>query len=168
MFNKIFNFFNFKKGVPFDPKLIERFNNDHSKLVNIAVEIKHRAKDTKSPMLIKSLLKTLKNELFIHFIHEEKTLYKYLNALYKNDKDNKELVQEFNSSMHDIQKVVEEFMEEYTSDRAIYNEKFISRFDKIIDALLKRIDTEENHLYSLYNKKIKVINVNEFDNIKEV
>jgi hemerythrin-like domain-containing protein len=108
------------------------------------------------------MLKTLKVELFAHFAHEEKTLYKYLDALYKNDEDNRELVKEFNKSMHDIQIFVEDFMEKYTDSAVNYDDEFIKDFDGLVEALAKRIDTEENHLYSLYNKKIKTIDESEF------
>jgi len=164
MLSKFLGFFNFtfKRGVPFDPKLIEKFNGDHRKLVSIAVDIKQQASDTKNKQLVRSMLKTLKVELFAHFAHEEKTLYKYLDALYKNDEDNRELVKEFNKSMHDIQIFVEDFMEKYTDSAVHYDDEFIKDFDGLVEALAKRIDTEENHLYSLYNKKIKTIDEGEF------
>jgi len=159
--------FTFKKGVPFDPELIEKFNGDHRKLVSIAMEIKHQVDDGANRGLIRSLLKTLKVELFMHFAQEEKTLYKYLNALYKNDEINKDVVEEFNKSMHDIQKFVEDFMNEYTSDVVEFGDKFKEDFSALVEALAKRIDTEENHLYSLYNKKIKVIDESEFNKIEK-
>jgi len=166
MISKLFNFFKFKKGVPFDPKLIAEFNQDHKNLVKLALEIKQLAENETSPLLIKNQLKTLKVEILVHFLHEEKTLYKYLNALYKNDEDNRELVEDFNQSMHKIQSQVENFMETYTSSYAKYDEKFISDFNGVVLLLAKRIETEEKYLYSLYNEKIKTIGSNEFSKIK--
>ncbi len=165
MFSKILNFFKFKKGVPFDPKLIEQFNGDHRKLVSIAMEIKEQINENNNnKQLIRSLLKTLKVELFHHFAQEEKTLYKYLLILYKNDIDNKELVEEFNSSMHEIQSAVEDFMETYTDRFVVYDAQFAKDFNGIVEALANRIDVEENHLYSLYNKRIKTIDEKEIIN----
>ena len=155
MFNKFFSFFTFKKGVPFDPKLIAKFNNDHIQLVNIAMDIKHKAEEKYAPALIRSALIDLKVELLMHFKEEEETLYKYLNVLYKDDEDKREIVQEFNDSMYAIEDVAKTFMEKYThlSKNSSYGENFLTDLDAIIAALAHRIDTEENHLYSLYNKK---------------
>ena len=36
--------FKFKRGEPFDPKLIHQFHKDHQKLVSIALDIKNQAK----------------------------------------------------------------------------------------------------------------------------
>jgi len=155
MLSKFFSFFSFKKGEPFDPKLIAKFNDDHVHLVNIAMDIKHKAQENSSPNLIRSALLDLKVELLTHFQEEEATLYKYLTVLYKDDEDRREIVQEFNDSMYAIEDVVKTFMEKYThlSRNKHYGEEFLSDFDAIITALAHRIDTEEHHLYSLYNKK---------------
>ena len=167
MLNRFFKFiFKFKQGEPFDPKLIHQFHKDHQKLVSIALDIKHQTKRGGNDILIKTLLKTLKVEILIHFAHEEKTLYKYLNVLYKNDTANKALVDEFNTSMHKIQDVVEKFMDKYTVLNVKYDENFSIQLDNIIDALANRIDTEENHLYTLYNKKITNINDKDFQKIE--
>ena len=156
MFNKFFSFFTFKKGVPFDPKLIAKFNNDHIQLVNIAMDIKHKVEEKHAPALIRSRLIDLKVELIMHFKEEEETLYKYLSVLYKDDEDKREIVQEFNDSMYAIENVAKTFMEKYTHlsrNNNSYGEKFLTDLNAIIAALAHRIDTEENHLYSLYNKK---------------
>lgn len=166
MINKFFNIFKFKKGIPFDPKLIEGFHNDHRNLVKLAFEIKELAKYSDSPVLLRTLLRTFKTEILVHFLQEEKVLYKYLNSLYKNDEENKEIVEEFNLSMHKIQTKVENFIEMYTSTHIIsYEQEFLDDFDEVVLLLAKRIETEEKYLYSLYNKKIKTIGEKEFNQI---
>jgi len=166
MLSKFFNLFKFKRGVPFNPKLIQEFHQNHEDLVKLALDIKKLAESSESAVLIRTQLKTLKVEIFAHFLHEEKTLYKYLRALYKHDNDHRELVDDFNQSMHKIQEQVEAFMEKYTSSNARYDANFTKSFNSVVMLLAKRIETEEKYLYSLYNKKIKTIDDREFNRIK--
>jgi len=155
MLSKFFSFFTFKKGEPFDPKLIAKFNGDHVELVNIAMDIKHKAQEEYPANVVRSALLDLKVGLLTHFQEEEATLYKYLTVLYKDDEDKREIVQEFNDSMYAIEDSVKLFMEKYTplSKNMNYSGEFLTDFDALISALAHRIDTEEHHLYSLYNKK---------------
>jgi len=166
MLQKFFNFFKFKKGVPFDPKLIAKFNQDHKKLVTIAMQIQEQIDGKHSNALIRSLLKTLQSEIYTHFKEEEETLYKYLTILYKNDTEKKGLVQEFNNSMYAIKDAVESFMEKYTHKEASYSREFASEFGGIVTALATRIETEEKKLYSLYNEKIQTIDEKEIRDVK--
>ncbi|SFV52674.1 hypothetical protein MNB_SM-5-1493 [hydrothermal vent metagenome] len=166
MLQKFFNFFKFKKGVPFDPKLIAKFNHDHKKLVTIAMQIQEQIDGKHSNALIRSLLKSLRSEIYKHFQEEEETLYKYLTILYKNDTERKELVQGFNDSMYAIKDGVESFMNKYTQKEANYGREFAEEFGEIVKALGTRIETEEKKLYSLYNEKIETIDEKEIRDVK--
>lgn len=146
----LFSWFNDKHGSRFryDKSLIKEYKKDHQKLVKILAKVRSETK----PESIKKNLDIFKVEILGHLLSEDVRLYKYLKDYYKNDEDTLSLILEYEKSIKEIQKVVINFLDTYTSKSVKFDDIFKTELEGIISALLARVETEEKTLYSLYKK----------------
>jgi len=141
-----------KSRVPaYDARLISKFHNEHKELVArigmIQKEIDDGALHTRK---IKKLLQFLKMELLGHFMEEDIKLYWYLKDYYKDDESALGIVKSFESSIKDIQKEIMHFFDYYSKDEIALDTQFIQKFEKIVEKLSIRVNSEEKNLYTLY------------------
>lgn len=138
---------------PYDAKLIAKFHKEHKNLVSHIGAI-HKAMDGGGlgTGKVKKLLQSLKMELLGHFMEEDIKLYWYLKDYYKENDNALRVVKSFESSIKEIQKDVMYFFDYYSQDEVALDDEYIQKFERIVEALSSRINSEEENLYTLYIK----------------
>lgn len=137
--------------IRYNPNLINKLKTDHQALLGIYGEIK-AAFDASNYPLVTEKLKALKSGFMDHILVENVSLYVYMKSSFHDDEGNLELVQGFRSEMDGIGKVVRAFLLKY--EMIGVDEDLASSFGHdlagIGEALVARIEREENTLYPLY------------------
>jgi hemerythrin-like domain-containing protein len=139
------------KGLGFDSKLIKKLHKDHEKLLKNITKISEYLEADKEKKA-KTLLKQLKTEILNHFMEEDIKLYRYMKKYYDKDKTNLNIVKNFEISLKTTQNDIIHFLDTYTQEEKVLDEDFKTNFNTIINNLNKRIETEEQSLYTLYIK----------------
>lgn len=133
----------------------KRFRDDHTKLLSISSEISENlninALSTNARKM-KSLISDLLSYLNIHLLVEDKALYPRL-IQYPNKQIQESVKKSIEESGH-IKDVINKYKQKWISSIEIQNDpdNFIKETNKLLDALLKRIEKEDNHLYDLVDK----------------
>jgi len=135
-------------GFDYDKNLIKGFKKEHKKLVSTLTKIINEKNEKK----IKKLFIIFRTDLLGHLLSEDVRLYKYLREHYKNNQNTLTLILEYEESIKGIQKVVLSFINFYMQPNARFDNIFKTKLNDIVGALLSRIETEENNLYTLYVK----------------
>lgn len=137
--------------IRYAPDLIDKLKGDHRVLLGTYGEIKV-AFDTGDYTLVTEKLKAFKIGLMDHLLTENVRLYIYLAHSFASDETNGDLVKGFRGEMDQIAKVVMAFLTRYETigiDKALAA-PFGADLEAIGEALVARIEREENTLYPLY------------------
>ncbi len=126
------------------------FRDQHDDLLKIASEISaHLNVDelTKDASEVRSLLSKLLGKLGVHLSMEDKTLYPKL--LEHSDERVKSMAKRFIDEMGGIGEAVKAYKGKWSSPVQIQKDPsdFIEQTKGIFDALVKRIEKENNELY---------------------
>ncbi len=140
-----------KTTVPYNSRLIQKFEKDHKKIVQLAGKIA-QAIEEKNRKEITESLKNFKVALLGHFMEEDTALYQYLKEYYKDNPSVYELILEFYSSIKEIQQKLLDFLNKYTREDIRYDSMFEREFQEIVKTLATRVESEETSLYTLYVK----------------
>lgn len=138
-------------SIYYDPELIPKLKKDHSDLLNMYNRIDTALSKEKFES-IPQLLSEFRSGLQAHLLVENVRLYVYLRHQLATNMETADLINGFSREMEDIGRVVMGFIRKY-SDSAIDATNvaaFTQEFKGIGAALVKRIQREENDLYSLY------------------
>lgn len=138
-------------SIRYEPELIPKLKNDHASLLTIWGNMA-KALDKGDAKTISGLLSKFKSALNNHLLTENVKLYVYLTQHLADDPYNSEIIKEFRSEMNTIGRTVTTFLRTYTS-RPIKDcelDEFRTQFEAIGEALVDRIEREENTLYELY------------------
>jgi len=136
---------------PYDARLIAKFHNEHKNLVShIGLIQKAIDEGALGTGKVKKLLKSLKMELLGHFMEEDIKLYWYLKDYYKEDDNALSIVKSFENSIKEIQKEIMHFFDYYSQEEVVLDTEFIQKFQKIVEELSVRVNSEEENLYTLY------------------
>ncbi len=136
----------------YDPNLVPSLIADHHVLVGIFGEVGNALKQ-KDSVLLKEKLSEFGNALRGHLLTENIRFYVYLQHSLEGDAENAAIMHDFRKEMQHIGKAVADFLHKYvgTTD---WNDAAWQQFEKDVTqigkVLVKRIQTEENVLYSLY------------------
>ena len=130
--------------------LIERFKNEHKKILEIFRHIKQvRINDPSSVKIILSA----KNIFLNHLEKEDELLYPLLKQQNIKDADKIEIIDYYIAEMVNASKHVTEFFNQYDSVSVDKNQEvFLKDFDKIFSLLVNRIEREETELFILCNQ----------------
>lgn len=135
-----------------NPSLIYQLKNDHKRLLNIYSELYNIFLNSEKHEIVVEKLIQLKVMLEMHINFEDSILYSYLNSKYKNFDDKLSFIKGAKKEMENIIRVAIKFIDN-CSNSELYN-KNRNRFQKelklIGEILMKRIEFEEERLYSLY------------------
>lgn len=136
--------------------LTTNLKNDHRVLLEAAGDLARMIPSAPAPALA-SKLKSIKDSIVSHLSKEDNELYPTVKKLAEKANDHMTLqsVNTFQSSMTLIASTVMKFFTKYGSNEslaAIDRQKFLSEWDGIAAALQRRINSEENGLYRMYDR----------------
>lgn len=138
------------------PNLVKNLKEDHQHLLGLYTGVLENAKSGKYNTIVEGL-KKFKSEFGSHLGAENIKFYGYLEQqLEKNTSESKEM-REFRREMNTIERSVNKFLDKWI-DSGVDNTTslaFLGESEKIANALVQRIQNEEQKLYPIYEKKIE-------------
>lgn len=138
------------------PELVKNLKIDHQHLLGLYTAVLGNAKNQKYESIVEQL-KKFKKEFGSHLSAENIKFYGYLEQqLELNTPESKEM-REFRREMNSIERSVNKFLDKWI-DSGVDNSTslvFLSESEKIANALVQRIENEEQKLYPIYEKKIE-------------
>lgn len=138
--------------IGYSPDLIPRFLDDHKKLLGLITSIVELA-DLGNTRRVAAALSQFSSTLNGHLLQESIKLYIYLQRNLRNDDESKASIARFRKEMGGIAKAVLDFVDKYQSITvwtATNLQEFRADLANIGPVLVKRIESEEADLYSLY------------------
>ena len=130
----------------YQEKLIKDLNKEHQKLFKFYAKILEENN-------LKRKLKLLKKfyyDYHLHILKEDKQLYTHLLIKYKFDDKKYKLIEEKQKEMQGITQFIEDFAKKYSNIEILESEEFQKDLQILGEALTKRVEFEENELYSFY------------------
>jgi regulator of sigma D len=140
-------------SIPFYPKLIDHLEMDHQHLLLLYTDI-NSSLEQKKYALIPGQLHIFKNDLKAHLDTENIKFYGYLEQRLKDQSEEFISLRRFRKEMRAIERTVIKFLDhwiEYGVQADSLNE-FKTEYNAIGAALIKRIESEEKELYTLYSQ----------------
>ena len=138
------------------PDLVKNLKTDHQHLLGLYTAVLENAKTQKYDSIVEQLRK-FKTEFGSHLHAENIKFYGYLEQqLEQNTPESKEM-REFRREMNTIERSVNKFLDKWI-DSGVDNSTslvFLNESEKIANALVQRIENEEQKLYPIYEKKIE-------------
>ncbi len=128
-------------------KLVKKWKKEHEQIVALAHKViaeyqKNNLDGTKK------YLKEL-NELAVDHIMNEDIEFYRLQKDHKNlHDDTGQLIEEFVVTFKSTKVALMKFLTKYTRDDAVLDDQFFKSFNDIVGVLAKRIEFEENNLYT--------------------
>ena len=138
-------------SIPFYPKLIDHLEADHRHLLQLYVQIERNVKNRKYS-LISDQLAGFKEDFVAHLEAENIKFYGFLEQRFKDQSQEFASLRRFRKEMRTIERTVIKFLDhwiEYNVDSTSVNE-FKAQYESIGEALVKRIESEEKELYTMY------------------
>ena len=130
--------------------LIEEFKKEHSEIIEAFKEVKKLGVLTKEGH---SKLMYLLSDLLKHLWHEDERLYPVLRKASEHNKKLEEILSSFINGLGVIHEEVLQFIAKYY--KGDLNSNFHREYERLLNALSKRIKYEENILFSEYEKSNK-------------
>jgi regulator of sigma D len=140
------------RKISYDHQLVPRLKADHQNLLALYTEIKI-ASDNGNYASIPQLLKSFRLVFQTHIAIESVKFYVYLKQHLADNSDLGSFVVDVRREMNEIASALTKFTNTYGSDKGIREEEidiFKRDLDAIGEVFVKRINLEENHLYTLY------------------
>lgn len=149
MYNKLA--FKFKslfitKNSIYQQKLIQELNKEHQHLFNLYVKITEESNLKKKL----NLLKKFYYDYHLHILKEDKQLYTHLLVKYKFQIKQYQFIKQKQEEMKEITNFIENFSKKYNNIQSLQTEDFQQDLKTLGEALTKRVEFEENELYSFY------------------
>ena len=131
--------------------VIEEFKKEHSEIIEAFKEVEELGVLTKEGH---SKLMYLLTDLLKHLWHEDERLYPVLRKASEHNQKLKEILSTFINGLGVIHEEVLEFMSKYY--KGDLNSNFHREYERLFDAINKRIGYEENILYGEYEELNKL------------
>jgi len=128
--------------------LIDTLKGDHKNLVNIYTKI-HKAVEKNNFAQAQSELKNFVHEYNKHILLEDTQLYIALEEKYKDKKQILKTIRSIGKDMNDITRTITFFEKKYKIINNSNKEEFLAELDNIGEVLVKRVEFEEERLYTL-------------------
>lgn len=138
--------------IPYDVSLVPRLKNDHEQLLHLFTHVVQSAQDGEFHR-VKPLMDKFLQVLNAHLLLEYTKLYIYLDYSFKLDEYNHTLICDFRREMTQIGRAVRSFYNKWM-ERRIGPETqsfFLGEAKQIANVLVRRIKTEEERLYEIYD-----------------
>lgn len=140
------------RTIKYDPSLILALKGDHHELIRIYQQIWSEGYEKRDFRKISELLKSFKSNFQAHLIKENVSFYVYLEQSLGGDHHTLQIVKDFRADMNDIANAVVQFCKRYS--REVFTGEMLMDFkrdyEKIGEALTRRVSLEERELYTLY------------------
>ncbi|MFV8783223.1 hemerythrin domain-containing protein [Microbulbifer sp. SA54] len=141
------------RTINYDPSLIMTLKGDHHELVQIYRRVWSEGYEKQDFRKVAALLKTFKSTFQAHLIKENVSFYVYLEQSMAGDSHTLQIVKDFRTDMNDIANAVVQFCKRYS--REVFTGEMLMDFkqdyEKIGEALTRRVSLEERELYTLYH-----------------
>ncbi|SDJ63654.1 hemerythrin domain-containing protein [Microbulbifer yueqingensis] len=140
------------RTINYDPALINALKKDHHELVDVFQRIWSEGYEKRDFRQLAQLLTVFKSNFQAHLIKENVRFYVYLEQALAEDVHTLQIVKDFRTDMNDIANAVVQFCKRYTHEA--FSQEMIRDFkrdyEKIGEALVRRVTLEEKELYTLY------------------
>jgi len=145
-------FFKQNKDLSKNSKKVKKWQGEHRALANYAGKIVD-AYDRGNTKKARKLLDKLQTIALKHLMDEDVTFFELFkkSANAEQDKEILASIKKFRESFIDTKKALFYFFIYYTDEKNELNQIFKDKLDGIIDALVQRIEFEENNLYVMIN-----------------
>lgn len=140
------------RTINYDPALIYALKNDHQDLIRTFQRAWSEGYEQRDFEKVAQLLTQFKSNFQAHLIKENVSFYVYLEQSLTNDVHTLQIVKEFRTDMNDIANAVVQFCKRYSrpSHTQAMLLEFKRDYEKIGEALTRRVSLEEKELYTLY------------------
>lgn len=138
------------------PNLVKNLKEDHQHLLGLYTGVMESAKAQKYDTIVEGL-KKFKSEFGSHLGAENIKFYGYLEQQLEQNTPESKAMREFRREMNTIERSVNKFLDKWI-DSGVDNTTslaFLSESEKVANALVQRIQNEEQKLYPIYEKKIE-------------
>lgn len=138
-------------SIPFYPSLINHLEMDHKHLLDLYTQIAHTL-SSKEYQLITTQLLDFKAALKDHLESENIKFYGYLEQSLKHQTQQFTALRHFRKEMRSIERTVIKFLDYWIENGVdrFSAHQFESEYQTIGAALVKRIESEEKELYTMY------------------
>lgn len=137
------------------PYLVKNLKLDHQQLLSVYTTMLEDAKEGRFEEVVKKLVK-FKVEFGAHLTTENTKFYGYLQQQLKQSSQEFKNMRKFRREMLNIERAVNKFLD-YWIDGGVDKtnvEEFLKQGGDIAGALVKRIESEEEELYPIYEGHI--------------
>jgi hypothetical protein len=133
-------------------KLVKKWKREHEEIVVLATHVlsEYSKNNIKSA---KKLLKKLNIVAVDHMMNEDLEFYKLLKDQKRLTETNEKSIHQFKKSFKNTKLTLMTFLSKYSRDDVELDDTFFKSFNDLVDVLAKRIDFEENNLYTILNQK---------------
>lgn len=140
-------------SIPFYPKLIDHLEMDHQHLLLLYTNINEAIEQNKYA-LIPEQLATFKNDFKAHLDSENIKFYGYLEQRLKHNSQEFMSLRHFRKEMRSIERTVIKFLDQWIEKGIKFESltEFKTEYNAIGAALIKRIESEEKELYTMYSQ----------------
>jgi len=149
----MFDFIFGKRDLVHNSKKVKRWQAEHKALATLAMQTleyyeKHDLKRAKKE------LSKLQSVALNHLMDEDVTFFELFERAEETYTDQRivDAIKEFRSSFIDTKKVLIHFFIHYTDPKVELDTIFVEKLKGIINALVERIEFEEQNLYVMINK----------------
>lgn len=141
------------RGVTYDAGLVNRLQADHQELVRILAAIKTATGEGRFHH-VPDLLSAFKVSFQTHLMLENVKFYGYVQQHCAKDADTSTFLSEMRREMEGIARAVVRFVNTHTAARPTPEsaDAFNAELEHIGEVLLRRVEMEEDRLYSLYQR----------------
>ena len=138
-------------SIPYYPNLIDHLEADHQHLLQLYTQIGQNLKN-KQYFSITDQLNHFKEDFIAHLESENIKFYGFLEQRLKDQSQEFASLRSFRKEMRTIERTVIKFLDHWiehqiNADRV---EDFQTQYEAISAALVKRIESEEKELYTMY------------------
>ena len=131
--------------------LVEHLQQDHQHLIGLYSAVLQSIEQTQYAQIV-SQLEQFKSDFHAHLQAENIKLYGFLEQSLAHQTEEFKQMRQYRREMRSIESVVNQFLSYWIESRvgAENIQQFIQNFQQIGAALVKRIESEENALYPMY------------------
>jgi len=139
------------RDLEYNAKVVKRWTNEHRKLEKYAGKV-IASYDKNNTKQAKKYLNKLELLALNHLMDEDVTFFDLEKMAKDKDKRILDAMIEFRRSFSGTKKALFHFFFYYTSPKTVLDANFREKFDGIVNALVQRIEFEENNLYQMISK----------------
>jgi len=139
------------KDLEKNSRVVKRWKTEHRALEKYAGKV-ITAYDSKNTKKAKKYLNKLELLALNHLMDEDVTFFDLEKQATHKDKKILDAMLEFRRSFSGTKKALFHFFFYYTSPKTVLDDTFRTKFDGIVNALVARIEFEENNLYLMISK----------------